>query len=83
MLLTLTNGEFAEIDEDDFFTTQIITFANGETWSGLISEIRWSCSHRPRTSYVLGSVRKNRPVTLHRLLLNAPAGMHVDHIDGN
>lgn len=37
-------------------------------------------------SYVYGTVRRSprgRSVYLHRILLNAPVGLEVDHIDGN
>ena len=45
-----------------------------------VSQWNW-CSTRGRnTDYVC---RKKRKIWLHRVLLNAPAGMHVDHVNGN
>lgn len=67
--VVLTNGHVTMIDEAD--------------WP-LVSKFNWyaSRSGRSRTLYVRATIEKVS-VKLHRLLLNAPAELMVDHRDGN
>lgn len=41
--------------------------------------IKW----RNSSGYAIGTILYKTPVRLHRLIVNAPKGMEVDHIDGN
>ncbi len=67
----LTQGLVTVIDAEDF---------------DLVSQYKW-CAHRDgNTHYAVSRRRINgrqKTVKLHRIILSAPAGMHVDHIDGN
>jgi hypothetical protein len=67
--LPLTRGQFALIDAADY---------------PLVCEMAW-CLHPMRcTTYaVSGTGLKGKRVYLHRLLMDAPSEMQVDHIDGN
>lgn len=51
----------------------------------LVQEANWSVSRGKHTHYVRGRLKSNpsQTVSLHRLILNPPDGMVVDHIDGN
>lgn len=73
----LTRGHVALVDDEDF---------------GGVSQSRWHAQIQRRASgsarvYAYKSVRtpdgKWKTVALHRMLLNAPEGFDVDHIDGN
>jgi len=63
-----------------------VAFIDIEDWDK-IKSIYWrvySPATRPRSTYVIGWDKKNkRDVKLHRVLLDAPRGLHVDHINGN
>lgn len=46
----------------------------------LVKQYKWSAAHRGSRYYV--ETRRNR-TKIHRLIMNCPKGMVVDHIDGN
>ena len=67
---TLPNGLVCLMDEVDFYAFRHLHMS----------------AHRPRsslTSYVYGHGPGMRTAPLHRLILDAPSGMEVDHINGN
>jgi hypothetical protein len=72
--IPLTQGHTAIVDDEDF-----------EIWG----HIKWCAVVRPksRTVYAVRYVRPDdegtRSRLLHRVILNAPRGVEVDHIDGN
>jgi hypothetical protein len=72
--IPLTQGQFAIIDDEDF------DLVNEYTWCAV-----WHAA--TQSYYARTAVRKpNGKYTLlgmHRLIMNAPKGMHVDHIDHN
>lgn len=65
--IPLTRGYVMLIDEED------------AEW---VSARKWQAYPAPHTTYVTGNVHGKR-VHLHRLLLNAPDGLEVDHINRN
>jgi hypothetical protein len=71
--VTLTKGYEAVIDADD------VHFVDGVNWCALV---------RKNTVYAVRSAPKDargkrRAVFMHRVVMNAPDGMEVDHFDGN
>lgn len=71
--LQLPTGEWVYYNEEDV---------------ELIEAHRWrrNRSSRDKTSYAYADIRKSgRRITvkMHRLILNAPPGVQVDHVDGN
>ena len=48
----------------------------------LIAVHRWYAVRHPRTTYVVTKV-KRRAIYMHRVILNAPRGSQVDHINGD
>lgn len=66
----LTRGFFATVDDEDV---------------PLVSGHRWSYADRPTgPSYAITSIyvgKKRTTIAMHRLLMNAPRGIEVDHID--
>lgn len=65
--LFLSQGHIAFIDDADYET---------------VGKHKWSALVKPCTVYAVRRDGK-RVVLLHRVLLEAPPGMEVDHIDGN
>ena len=67
--IRLSNGMYAKVDDDKYET---------------LKQIRWHAKRHPTTGnwYVVGS-HKGKTVSMHRLILEAPMGTHVDHINGN
>ena len=69
--VNLSRGLVTWIDVEDF---------------GLVSQHKW-CAHRDgNTDYAVSRQRihgRQQTIRLHRVILNAPPGMHVDHINGN
>lgn len=66
-VLLMNAGVVAEIDDDDL---------------ALFSATRWTVAVRGSTKYLQGRVGGRR-VYLHRILVDVPEGLVVDHIDGN
>lgn len=74
--LSLNNEEFALIDEDDY---------------KLVSEFKWFVDIKGKQKYAkckkyIGRVSGKyiyKRLYLHRLIMNPPKGMDVDHINGN
>lgn len=69
--IPLTHGKFAIVDPDDY---------------DRLSQHNWRCTFDGNTYYAYTFCyknRKNKKVFMHRLILNAPKGLIVDHIDGN
>ena len=66
----LTQGMFAIIDPED---------------QELVGQFKW---HYSKSSKNYGKARaslgaRGKTITMHRLILNAPSGMEVDHVNGN
>ncbi len=66
-LIPLTQDKFAIVDAEDY---------------GRLSQHKWHVLKRARTEYA-GGYRNGKYNKMHRVLLNAPAGLVVDHRDGN
>ena len=63
----LSRGLVTWIDESDF---------------ELVTQFKW-CASRSRCTYYAVRRDGKTTISLHRVLLNAPNEMHVDHINGN
>lgn len=71
VLIPLTKGKFATIDESDL---------------QLVSQFVWHTADRGRTCYAATSRDRRstgEAIYLHRLIANPGPGQHVDHINGN
>jgi hypothetical protein len=69
--IPLTRGKYALIDEDDF---------------PLVSQFRWRTFHDeiPESGYAYTGGHNGVPaISMHRLIIDAPRGMKVDHINGD
>lgn len=71
--VTLTRGYETVIDAEDV---------------PLVEGYNWYCLPARQTGYAirdlwLGGENKKIPVMMHRVILDAPTGLYVDHIDGN
>lgn len=68
--IELTQGKRAIVDDEDF------------EW---LNQYRWSAAHTKERWSAVGPIRgedgKNKTIAMHRLILNAPNGMFVDHIN--
>lgn len=53
----------------------------------LINKYRWHLRKFPTRNYAVANVfitrKKNRPISMHRLIMGFPEGMEVDHVDLN
>lgn len=73
-IITTKSGHEILIDEED--------------WDK-VKDITWYVVNAPKTKYVMGAPKGYHGVgkriyhLLHRLIMDAPKGMDVDHIDGN
>jgi len=68
-LIPLTQGKFAIVDAHDYER---------------LSKYRWCAVKSRRTYYAIRSVKRSRvQIRMHRMLLNAPPGLLVDHINNN
>ncbi|HXH79558.1 HNH endonuclease [Nocardioides sp.] len=63
----LTNGDVALIDDIDL---------------PRVSGLRWSASRNPHTTYAITQIDR-KTVYLHRLVMDATAGIEVDHKNGD
>lgn len=67
--LILSQGKVALVDDEDF------------DW---LNQWKWCVMRRKKTFYVVRSARSHSKMAyLHRVILNAPKGMEVDHINGD
>src|SRR4051812_32510094 len=72
--IRLAGGHITEVDDADF------------EW---LNQWKWHLStsgYATRTQYIKGSGRKNQKniiIRMHRLIMNCPEGLFVDHINGN
>jgi HNH endonuclease len=51
--------------------------------AGLVGQYHWHCHNDGHGKLYARGVRDGRRIYLHRLLMDAPAGLDVDHINGN
>jgi len=67
--ILLTQGKAALVDDEDY---------------EYLSQFKW-CARKERDDlfYARRAVKGNVYYSMHRLILNAPKGMEVDHINGN
>lgn len=69
--IKLTQGKVALIDDDDYER---------------ISQFKWCASRDSKTFYACRAIKRGdkwTTVPMHRIILDAPIGMEVDHIDHN
>ncbi len=70
--IPLSRGKFADVDDEDF---------------EYLNRWKWHClkvGYAARSEvYTENCERKKRLVYMHRLIMNTPRGMEVDHIDGD
>lgn len=69
--IPLTQGKFAIVDDQDY---------------GFLMQWKWCARHDKKsdTWYAVSRISGNqRMVPMHRLIMNAPEGMEVDHRDNN
>ena len=66
--IPLTRGEFALIDEQDY---------------DLISQHRWYAVKTPHSYYAATSFKHTHKIYMHRIILNPPTGLMVDHVNKN
>jgi len=66
-LIPLTQNAHATVDTEDL---------------GLLDEYRWRLAKRLQLRYARRDVG-GKTVYMHRVIMNAPAGMQIDHINGN
>ena len=69
--IPLTQGQVAWVDDEDF---------------DALSRFRWQASRRAHTWYAERKERaggSERQLLMHRVILAAPGGLQVDHIDGD
>lgn len=67
MKIQLTMGEAAIVSPEDY---------------QFLSQFKWHVSRSPRTSYAITHV-KGKTVYMHRLIMAAPQGLEVDHINND
>ncbi len=66
-LVPVKGGPFAIVDADDY---------------EMLSKYRWCARHTPATCYAVAH-HKGTVIYMHRLIMDAPKGLLVDHIDRN
>jgi hypothetical protein len=66
--ILLTKGLSAIIDDDCYEA---------------LSQWRWRCKHAGNTSYACRNLHNGRTLFMHRVIMAAPAGLDVDHINHN
>jgi hypothetical protein len=70
--IPLTQGLFALVDDEDF---------------DILSQWSWHIKKSKDTVYAIANgsrkLLQRKTIYMHRVILNAPEGMKVDHIDGN
>ncbi len=70
-LIPTTRGLFAQVDDEDY---------------EYLSQFKWAAWKGKKTFYANRSIRRNRRTitfSMHRIIMNTPKGLHVDHIDHN
>ena len=84
MLLTLSNGGSAIIDDDVLETPFTLEVREGEFYTFRICDSKWRHKDHERLPYVQTVVNRGGRlccVRLHRLIMQAPRGLVVDHIN--
>lgn len=77
-LLHFSNGKHAIIDDEDY------DLVNGFTWTYAKSyESKWTIKEYAFRSTSRKGGQKRKRIYLHRMLIDAPAGIQVDHVNGN
>ena len=69
--IPLTQGKFAIVDDEDYEK---------------IAKNKWYAIQDNYTFYAVRSIRKKKKrkkIRMHRIIMNAPQGQQVDHINGN
>ena len=65
-LIPLTQGQIAVVDRADY---------------PALSRYKWFAHKEGRTFYAVGNGQKRKHIIMHRMIMNAPKNMQVDHID--
>lgn len=66
--IVLTGGQVSIVDDEDYEE---------------LSKYKWRVMQKGNTSYAKRKGAKGATFMMHREIINAPANMEVDHIDGN
>jgi hypothetical protein len=66
-IIPLTQGKIALVDDEDY---------------DRLSPHKWYAHNRCQTSYAQRWI-ENKVCMMHRIILSAPTGVEIDHIDGN
>lgn len=66
--ISLTQGQVALIDNEDY---------------DLVRQYKWYVFKHRNTYYAASKNKELKTVRMHRLIINAPYGKQVDHINGN
>ena len=66
--IQLTQGQVALVDDEDY---------------GFLMRYKWFVHPRPKGEWMARGYVDGKEVLMHRLILNAPAGLTVDHINHN
>lgn len=69
--IPLTQGKYALVDDEDY---------------DLVSPYTWGLNKGANTFYAnsrIGGRKNQKTIIMHRLIVNAPKGKQVDHINGN
>lgn len=70
--IKLTQNQYALVDEEDF---------------DFINQFRWQAIYKPNSNYFIATKAdkringKQRHTYMHRLIMNAPTGLDIDHIN--
>lgn len=70
--IPLTQGKYAIVDDDDY--AALVCF----NWQAFDNRYQWYA----RRNYPVGPY-KQKTISMHKMLLNPPKGVYVDHRDGN
>lgn len=60
----------------------VVTLVDDDLYEYLL-QFRWRYSKRTHGGWSIGCMENGKAILMHRLVINAPDGAYVDHIDGN
>lgn len=66
--ISITQGEYALVDDEDF---------------EYVNQFKWQYHYKGYAESTFGKSPNRKKVKMHRLIINAPDHLQVDHINGN